>query len=304
MRQYSKIQRRLAVGAFLITAGPVALGSAAYACQSIVTLQVPDSAAAGSTVTITGANYQAAVFGPDVAAPNVPGGPTGNSPIEFRLNERDGRIIGTGTTGSTRKFSAQVTIPSDVAAGVHTIIAMQYRADGTLVSGGPGRDSVNVTAGGGSRTAAEGTVAAPAAAPASGTAAAAPAAAAPVASAPAAAAAAQTSAARDAGTTAAPAAAAAAAPTAAAPAESMGTAPSAAATSAAPGVASSDAASPAPASGAASSLGSLVPASSESSNVLPGVTMAVGLALVLLSLGAFVKSGRNMLGRGFTPLAG
>ena len=302
MRQFSTIQRRLAVGAFLITAGPVALGSAAYACQSIVTLQVPETASAGSTVTVSGANYQAMVFGPDVSAPSVPGGPTGNSPIEFRLDERDGRIIGTGSTGSTRKFSAQVTIPSDVAAGVHTIIAMQYRADGTLVSGGPGRDSLTVSAAGGSRTSAEGTVAAPAAAPASGTAAAAPAAAAPVASAPAAAAAAQTSAARDAGTTAAP---TAAAPTGAAAVESVATAPAAAATSAAP-AASADAASPAPASasGAASSLGSLVPASSESSNVLPGLTMAVGLALVLLSLGAFVKSGRNMLGRGFTPLAG
>ena len=32
MRQFSTIQRRLAVGAFLITAGPVAMGSVAYAC--------------------------------------------------------------------------------------------------------------------------------------------------------------------------------------------------------------------------------------------------------------------------------
>lgn len=301
MRQYSKTQRRLAVGAFLITAGPVALGSAAYACQSIVTAQAtPNSVSAGNTITVSGANYSAAVHGPDVQAPNVPGGPTGNSPIEIRLNERDGRVIGTGTTGATRKFSTQVTIPNDVAAGVHTLIIMQYRADGVLISGGPGRVSVTVTAAGGSRTAAEGTVAAPAAAPASGTAAAAPAAAAPVASAPAAAAA-ETSAARDAGTTAAPAAAAAA--TSAAPVESVATAPAAAAAATAP-VASPDAASPAPASSAASSLGSLVPASSESSNVLPGLTLAVGLALVLLSLGAFVKSGRNMLGRNFTPLAG
>jgi hypothetical protein len=301
MRQFSTFQRRLAVGAFLITAAPVAMGSVAYACQSIVTLHAPATAQAGSTITVEGNNYQAMVFGPDVSAPNVPGGPTGNSPIEFRLDERDGRVIGTASTGSTRKFSAQVTMPSDVAAGVHTIIAMQYRSDGTLVSGGPGRDSLTVTAAGGSRTAAEGTVAAPAAAPASGTAAAAPAAAAPVASAPAAAAAAQTSAARDAGTTAAP---TAAAPTGAAAVESVATAPAAAATSAAPVASTTDAASPAPASGAASSLGSLVPASSESSNVLPGLTMAVGLALVLLSLGAFVKSGRNMLGRSFTPLAG
>lgn len=32
------------------------------------------------------------------------------------------------------------------------------------------------------------------------------------------------------------------------------------------------------------------------SDALPGITLAVGVAMVLLSLGAFVKSGRNIVG--------
>jgi len=46
-------------------------------------------------------------------------------------------------------------------------------------------------------------------------------------------------------------------------------------------------------------IAGLLPASSsESSSALPGITLAAGVAVVLLGLVAFVKSGRNILGRG------
>ena len=283
MRQFSKSRRRLAAGAFLIVAGPVALGSVAYACQSLQTLHANPSntAAAGSTITLYGKNYS------DSAT---------STPIRIRLDTRDGRLLG---EFSARKIldNVSVTIPADVAVGAHTLLAVQHTSTGSLTSGGPGRADVTITAAG--RSASSGSAASPAA-PASEPVAATPAAVTPAAAAAASApAAAKVATGTPAARTAAPAPApAAAAPTAAAAGD---TAAAAVATPAAPAGPTAPTAAAA-IEAAQVSVGGLVPASSDSNSILPGLTLGAGLALVLLSLGAFIKSSRTV--RSDVPLAG
>jgi hypothetical protein len=281
MRQFSKSRRRLAAGAFLIVAAPVALGSVAYACQSLSTLHAnPGTSPAGGSITLYGKNYSSAAT---------------SSVISIRLDTRDGRVIGTFSPRSILD-NVTVTVPGDVAVGQHTLLATQTTAAGNAVSGSPGRTTLSVTA---ARTSTQGSAASAAAATSSEPVAATPAAAAPaapaaVSSAPAiaTAAAAGTSAARiDAPV--APAASPAAAPTAAVATESVAT--NVVAAPAAP-------AAPAAAEAAQVTVGGLLPASSSSNSILPGLTLGAGLALVLLSLGAFIKSSRNV--RSDAPLAG
>lgn len=287
MRQI-RTNKRLAAGAFLIVAGPVALGSVAYACQSLATLHAnPGSAAAGSTVSLFGANYSSSASA---------------TPIQIRLDGVDGPVL--ATFGQASNFSGTVAIPEDTAVGNHYLVATQFTASGARVSGTPGRANVAVTvaprASSGRSTAA----ATPAAQPTAATPAAATSVAAPTA-------ATQAATSRDAATPApaAPSAQPAAGPIAAtggAPAQAVdaGTASVPATQTATPALAATDtpAAAAAPAAGAAELNVGLQPASSGSTNsLMPGLTLAVGLALVLLSLGAFLKSGRNMFGS--APLA-
>ena len=288
MRQSSKFQRRLAAGAFLIVAGPVALGSVAYACQSLATLHAnPSSAVAGGTVNVTGKNYSSA---------------TSSTPVQIRLDDRDGPILATFPAG-VRDINGPVTIPAGTAVGVHTLIATQYTSTGNAVSGTPGRATVTVTVAG--RSAGEGSAATPAAAAARDSAtapvAATPAApAAQAASAPAAAAATTAGAGTLSPAAAAPAAAAAAtaagAPAAADAAAPAGT-PAAAAAAAPVAAVAADQAAPAAQSAAQVDAGLISAAAPGSSSTLPGLTLVAAAALVLLGLGAFVKSGRNILGR-------
>ena len=280
MRQMSRTRRRLAAGAFLIVAGPVALGSVAYACQSLATLHAnPPSAAAGGTVSLFGKNYSSA---------------STSTNIEIRLDGREGPVIASFPPSST--ISGNATIPAGTATGTHTLVATQFTNTGNPVSGTPGRASVTVTVA--ARTAADGASTAPAAATDQ---AAAPTAATPAT--PAAGPAAATAApAQSVAAPPAPAAAANGAP--AAPVANVASTPAAAAATSAPAVAAPDAAAAAPtapAAGAASVDVGLVPASAESTSVLPGLTLVAGLALVLLGLVAFLKS---ILGRSFSPLAG
>ncbi len=283
MRQMSKTRKRLAAGAFLVVAGPVALGSVAYACQSLATLHAnPASSAAGGTVTLFGKNYSSNVT---------------SSNIDIHLDTRDGAVIGSFAPASV--LNGSVTMPAGTAAGVHTLVATQFTATGSAVSGTPGRATVAVTVAG--RTSADGASAAPAAATSSD-----PAVATPTAATPAAPAAPVGVSAAPALAVAAPSAPVAGA-TSAAPAANVASTPAAeaAVAGAAPIVAAPDAAVAAPtasAAGPASVNVGLLPASSESASVLPGLTLVAGLALVLLGLVAFLKSGRNIIGR--SPLAG
>ena len=282
MRQMSRTRRRLAAGAFLIVAGPVALGSVAYACQSLATLHAnPRAAAAGSSVTLFGKNYSNSAT---------------STNIEVHLDSRSGPVI--ASFAPTSVLSGTATIPAGTAAGTHTLVATQYTNTGNAVSGTPGRASVAVNVAG--RSAADGESVAPAAPASADTPAATPAAVTPAT--PAAAPAAATAAPAQA--VAAPTAPSASAAAPAAPAASVASTPSAA--PAAPAVAAPDAAvasTPAAAAPASVNVG-LLPASAESTSILPGLTLVAGLALVLLGLVAFLKSGRNIVSRGFSPLAG
>ena len=287
MRQISKTRKRLATGAFLIVAGPVALGSVAYACQSLTTLHVnPGTAAAGSTVQVFGKNYSSNVA---------------SSPILIRLDTRDGEIIGQFSPRSIID-NQPVTIPASVAAGAHILLATQTTATGNAVSGSPGRADIIITA---ARTTSQGSAASAAAATSGDPVAATPAAATPASPAvaavtPAADAAVATVASGPAARTAAPAPApattgAAAAAADAAVAADVATTPAAAAGPSGP-------AGPSAPDAAQVSVGGLLPASSSTSSILPGLTLGAGLALVLLSLAAFIKSSRNVRSDG--PLAG
>jgi len=286
MRQMSKTRKRLAAGAFLVVAGPVALGSVAYACQSLATLHAnPSSSAAGGTVTLFGKNYSSSAT---------------SSNIEIHLDARGGPVLESFSPRSVLD-NVLVTLPPGTAAGVHTLVATQSTSSGNAVSGTPGRATVSVTVAG--RTSADGASAAPAAATSSDPAAATPTAATPAA--PAAAPAAVSAAPAQA--VAAPTAPAASGAGSAAPAANVASTPAAqaAVAGAAPVVAAPDAAVAAPtasAAGPASVNVGLLPASSESASILPGLTLVAGLALVLLGLVAFLKSGRNIIGR--SPLAG
>jgi hypothetical protein len=282
----SRTRRRLAAGAFLVVAGPVALGSVAYACQSLATLHAnPNAAAAGASVTLFGKNYSSSAS---------------STPIVIHLDTRDGAAIASFPPASILNGTA--VIPAGTAAGTHTLVATQYTAAGNAVSGTPGRASVSVTVA--SRTSADGVAAGPAATASSGTVAATPAVtpAAPAASAAAPAAVAS-----------APAQSVAAGSVSstgsAAPVANVASTPaaSAAVPSAAPAVSAPEAAAAAPSAsvaGPASVNVGLLPASSQSTSILPGLTLVAGLALVLLGLVAFLKSGRSILGRSFSPLAG
>lgn len=291
MRQISTTRKRLAAGAFLIVAGPVALGSAAYACQSLATLHAnPAAASAGSTVTLSGKNYGFATTG------------TQNSNIEIHLNTRTGPVIGTFAPVASRRLNGTVIIPAGTPAGDLTLVATQYTPTGNAVSGTPGRASVVVSVA--SRSTGQASAPAAAAATSSEPVAATPAQVTSAAATPAAVSreAAAPAAATASPSVAAPANAAAPAPGAVAVAEAATVA--AATQTVTPALAAPDAAGPTAPTAAGSTevnAGLLSATSDSSSNVLPGLTLAVGLALVVLSLGAFLKSGRNLFGG--APLA-
>lgn len=310
MRQ---MKRRLFTGMFALATVPVAAASVAYACQSLATLHAnPNSGAAGTEVVVTGTNYSA----------------TGSN-IDIRLDSRNATPI--KSIPATKTINTTVVIPAGTAVGYHTLIATQNNSSGVPASGTPGRASFNVTAAS-SSAASNDSAAGPAASEesASGGAAAAPASSEPTrseeSSQPAtasqatgtepAATDASGSAPIDAGAQ--PAAPAASQRPAAATAverpATASVAPATAPVEQAPVLASDAVAVDAPAAvdtapvaPAAPAPVALVPtAAGERPSMLPGLSLAAGLALVLIGLGAFWKSGRATMfgGRNFTPAAG
>lgn len=309
-------KRRFFTGIFALAMVPLLAASAAYACQRLVTLHAnPASAAAGAAdaVTVTGANYSMEAT---------------SSPVDIRLDTRDGPVLASIVVSELRggRFTRNVTIPGNTAIGNHILIATQTLANGAPCVGCPGRANIEVTAAQASAASsgstapppsqneqpsqpaqssqpsgsseASGSQPAPEQAPASqatateqteagstpsasaSTATGSPAAAASAASPPAAR----------------PAVVAPVGPTPAAPA----VAPSApvAAVEVAPVAevtGTDEPVSTAPAAPPATEA--LLPAASgEQPSLVPGLTLVAGLALVLLSLGAFWKSGRPVLG--------
>lgn len=306
-------KRRLFIGFFFAAAVPLAIASVAYACQRITPMHAnPQSGPAGSTVQVSGTNFSRESTSSDVA---------------IRLDRRDGRVLASipasslepvGTT--TGKFSANVTIPADVAIGNHILIATQTLGNGRPCIGCPGRANFEVT-GAGARATSNETAAGPAAAQQDQASEPSPASepsgySSEPASQPVPAESSASPAAADAPKTAPAAAPAANAPAAAtSPAatsapvmasEAPATVSEAAPVTEAPAAAVVSEPAPAPAPAPASA--GLVPAATTSPthtpSPLPRFALAAGLALVLLGLAAFWKSGRTLLGsRALSPAA-
>lgn len=303
MGLYSRTGRNLCVAAFGVVVAPLLVGSVAYACTNLSNLQAnPGSGAAGATIRVTGSNFRTEV------------GVSG--PVEIQLDSRSGPVIATLPMASInavgRTISLDVPIPASAALGFHTLIATQRNVSTrALLSGFPVRATYKVTAAAVSRA----TEATEAAAPAAD------------AVEPVAPAAVATSAARVVAPDVPVAQAVAAAPrTATAPAAvdaapvapvapvepaSSPALPVAAVVadspvaSAAMTTSSPAAAMPTDVADSATFSGGLLPAGTGGEpSALPTLTLALGAGIVLLSLLAFVKSGRSVLfARRMTSLA-
>lgn len=301
MRRYDQTKRRLCIGAFAVVAAPVVLGSVAFACTNLANLQAnPTSGAAGTTIKLTGSNYKN-----DATA----------GPVEIRMDSRTGPVLATLPTSSInntgRTISVDVPIPASAALGDHTMIASQTNVTtGAMLSGLPVRANYKVTAAASSgRVAGVAPAAETAADPAAAATPAAAVASAPLAATPAV------------PTAALPLSPAVLATTAVAPAPVApvlsgpavpqvgtiatpvpvdgATAPLVAATTSATRSETVAVAPPA----ATVSEGLLPAVAGHASTVVPTMTLAFGLGIVLLSLLAFVKSGRNLVGRRLNTLA-
>ena len=308
MRQSGQTKRRFLVGAFGMAVAPLVLASVAHACTQLTNLAVnPKSGAAGVSVELTGSNYR---------------NDATSGPVEIRINSRSGPVIASlpvsaiSPTGRTIRLSAP--IPANIAVGYHTLIATQINTStGALLGGFPVRAAYRVTAPATGRTSASAPAPeasndpAAAAGPTTepGAVAASPAAT-PAVLSPARSTEAGPSGAAGGSATPAPAVVAPAndpvrpAPTAAGSAAS----PAPLASADDPGAALVETAALSPPAARIStetvSSGLLAAPTGDTPGVLPGLTLALGGALVLLSLGAFLKSGRTVLvGRRPTSLA-
>lgn len=124
----NRVQRRLVL-TFLAAAVPVAVASAAFACQSLATLSAnPKSGPVGTSVTLTGANYS--------------GSPSAGD-VEIHLDSRTGPLLASTRADSAGKISVTFTVP-DMSKGFHTFLATQL-VNGVPKSGTPGRTSFEVT---------------------------------------------------------------------------------------------------------------------------------------------------------------
>ena len=110
----------------------LAVASTAYACASLATLYLDKKAGKpGAVVNGEGRNYA-----------NTSGGLTPAKPVTIRLDSHTGRIVWQGPV-ENRRIKPSFRIPN-VRPGYHTLLAIQYRFDGTRVAGTPGRAAINV----------------------------------------------------------------------------------------------------------------------------------------------------------------
>ncbi len=304
MRRSYRAHRRLGLAAVGLVAAPLLVASAAYACTSLANLQAnPGSGQAGATITVTGSNFRNTAT---------------SGPVEIRLDSRTGPVIASLATSEInpvgRTISVAVPISSDAALGFHTLLATQRdTSTGALLSGFPVRASymVNGPAARESATAATGEQAVVVAPPTPASAVPAAAAAAgpavlttPDRSVPSAAVQAEPvvgtteradpTANRSTGGPARPTASAAspsAAPLAGTAAPLVVAPVPVDAAPASPAVATSAS----PTLSTETSSTGLIPTAASASSRLPGFALLAGVAIVLLSLLASVKSGRSVL---------
>ena len=124
---------------FAVAAVPVVLASAAYACQSTVTLYAnPSTVIQGGSTTVTGNKYNASL------------------PIDIRLDTRTGPVLKTTTAAALSGAGVSVTIPATTKVGYHILIATQYNNSGVPCTGCPGRTTIKVVSGTSSTAASNG----------------------------------------------------------------------------------------------------------------------------------------------------
>jgi|GEM_PF-3650212 len=109
---------------------PIAMASAAFACQVLSTLSLSSTTGrAGAVVTAKGGNY------------------FGTSPVFFRLDSRTAKPFAQANVVNG-EFTTRIKIPA-TSPGYHTVIAIQYQADDvTACVGCPGRASFKVNSSG------------------------------------------------------------------------------------------------------------------------------------------------------------
>lgn len=127
---------------------PLVAAALAYGCTAAaILLPNPGSAAAGSSVTVTGKYF----------GTHDPEDVNSSKPVEIRLGSVTGPVLATAApTGGDRAFSVGVTIPSGTAPGDTFLSATQLSASGTPVYGTPARQAFTVTAAASTRSAAGG----------------------------------------------------------------------------------------------------------------------------------------------------
>jgi hypothetical protein len=117
---------------------PLAIAATAWACGNLATLRIEGSStvAPGSSVLVRGSNYSS------------PGGTTGRTNVEIRLDSRTGQVLATAVPNADGKIEVQVPIPANTPADWHTLLGTQWQtlgsAAGAPVSGTPGRAVVRV----------------------------------------------------------------------------------------------------------------------------------------------------------------
>ena len=143
MRRRCSWRWRLAAAALVVLGSPVALGSVASA-GSLATLHAtPFQVQPGGTVLLLGKNYSSSAS---------------SSNIEIRLDGRQGPVLASfsprSSIGQSSTYVGDVhvvvrqpiTIPVGTSLGNHTLVAIQHTQSGNLISGAPGRASIEVVA--------------------------------------------------------------------------------------------------------------------------------------------------------------
>jgi len=126
------MKRRLFLGAFVLMAASLGVASMAFACQRLTTLSVtPKSGPAGTTVTVTGGNYNTA---------------TSSSPVSIRLDTRNGRELASVRPDPSGRIAATFKL-TDVSPGYHVLLGTQTISSGAPAAGTPGRGSFHVGSG-------------------------------------------------------------------------------------------------------------------------------------------------------------
>ena len=115
---------------------PLVAAAVAYGCTAAAILSVnPNTATAGSTVTVTGKYFNTHT-----------NEPTSASRVQIRFGSVTGPVLAEATpSGQDRAFSVQIRVP-DSASGNSFISATQFLPNGTPVYGTPARQAFKVLA--------------------------------------------------------------------------------------------------------------------------------------------------------------